>query len=98
MSNDLASTALLGAPDVAGPLRRKTASSAGRFPCGVQPVDTGNRQSGAGKETLDVSYLSPSFRGHRRQTVKPHTAGLEAKIAPGNFSNKDRWQGKRLRV
>lgn len=48
----------------------------------------GNSRPGAETAALDVSYPAPSLRGHRRQTVKPHTAGARRQDRAGQLSGK----------
>jgi hypothetical protein len=67
---------------------QKDRSAGGQVPCGVQPAETGNRRPGVEKEARDASYPAPSHRGHRRQTVKPHTAGARKQDRPGQLSGK----------
>ena len=70
-------------PDVAGRLRRKTASQAEQVPCGIQPADTGNRRPGAKEEAAAFPIQDRLAGGHRRQRVKSAPWELEGKIATG---------------
>ena len=59
----------------------------------------GNRRPGAKKEALGDSYPAPAHRGHRRQTVKPRTAGARRQDRPGQLSGKPPLAGQEaLRV
>lgn len=92
---------LARSPDVAGPLRRKTASQDEQVPviCGVRLVGIGKQTawSGKGGQRCFLSRTVPP-RPPLPNGEAPHRGSSKARSPPGNLSEKDRWQGKRLRV
>ena len=70
------------------PPSQKDRFADGQAPCGVQPVEAGNRRPGAEREVLGASYPASSYRGHDRQWVKSAPQELEGKIATGQLLEK----------
>jgi hypothetical protein len=75
-------------PDIAGPPWQKDLSAGGQVPCGDQPAETGNGRSGEEKGGPRHCLPARFPRGHRRQTVTPHTAGARRQDHPGQLSGK----------
>lgn len=72
----------LGAPDVAGPLRRKIAPQVDRSPCGVQPAGTRSRRPGVDKGDPQVAAARRQDRS--RTTSRRKTAGRAGGSACGS--------------
>jgi hypothetical protein len=101
MSNGLASRQLSPKPRRCRPLRRKTASQDEQVPvlCGVRLVGLGKQTVWNGKggpRRLLSSTVAP--RPSPPEGEAPHRGSSKARLPPGNLSEKDRRQGKRLRV